>query len=242
MSATIAVDRSRLCTFTFENNAQCRIPLSPGHPYLCTFHARREAEDHAADEAVRDIAFPLSARYVSYCDLSSAIAHTIAAVAYNHIPTRTAATIAYLTQNLVQSLAGAEREYREAFGNRAWRETIAANFNTPRRPSDAREDLPNADVTKSSGPVDASEENPAELPEPAPSSADAVNNNQVCDDPQTDDSLTDNPKSGKSANPDSQGIDLNADNAGSLDTLNGHPSPSQVEALLNRLRIDLEAR
>jgi hypothetical protein len=132
MSTTIAVDRSRLCTFTFDNGSKCRIPLSPSHPYLCTFHARKVAEDRAADDAVRDIAFHLSGRYVSFCDLSAAIATTITAVAYSHIPARTAATIAYLTQNLVQSLAGAEREYKSAFGVQNWRETVAHNFNSPR--------------------------------------------------------------------------------------------------------------
>jgi hypothetical protein len=228
MSATRAVDRSRLCTFTFENNAQCRIPLSSGHPYLCTFHARREAEDRAADEAARDIAFPLSARYVSYCDLSSAIAHTITAVAYNRISTRDAATIAYLTQNLVQSLAGAEREFKEAFGAPAWRQTIADNFNTP-RPSDSREQPANAqsiaphddhddddhDDDKAEDPEDALDQS-SRSPEQAPAENKPEPNHST--------PVAPNPAIFEPAY------------SPQLD-----PQPA-VAALLNRLRIDLEAR
>src|SRR5271163_1458486 len=139
MITALAADRSRVCTYTFDNSSKCRLPLTK-HPYLCTFHARKDAEQRAEDDAARDIAHPLSRRYVSYCDLSSAIAHTITAVAYNYIPTRSAATIAYLTQNLVPSLAGAEREYKEAFGTQAWRQTIADNFSAPRPSGDADED------------------------------------------------------------------------------------------------------
>ncbi len=135
MPTALAMDRTRVCTYTFENSSKCRIPLT-SHPNLCTFHARKEAENRATDEAVRDIAFHLSNRYVSHCDLSAAIAQTITAVAYNHIPVRTAATIAYLTQNLVQSLAGAEKEFKDTFGIYAWRQTIAKNFNNP-RPNDS---------------------------------------------------------------------------------------------------------
>ncbi len=85
MPTALAMDRTRVCTYTFENSSKCRIPLT-SHPYLCTFHARKDAENRATDDAVRDIAFHLSNRYVSHCDLSAAIAQTITAVAYNHIP------------------------------------------------------------------------------------------------------------------------------------------------------------
>jgi hypothetical protein len=198
------------------------------HPYLCTFHARREAEDRAADEAARDIAFPLSARYVSYCDLSSAIAHTITAVAYNRISTRDAATIAYLTQNLVQSLAGAEREFKEAFGAPAWRQTIADNFNTP-RPSDSREQPANAqsiaphddhddddhDDDKAEDPEDALDQS-SRSPEQAPAENKPEPNHST--------PVAPNPAIFEPAY------------SPQLD-----PQPA-VAALLNRLRIDLEAR
>src|SRR5271167_151663 len=108
MSNALALDRSRVCTYTFNNGCQCRIPLSPRHPYLCTFHSRKEAQAQVADQLGRELAVDLADHYVSFRDLSSTLAHTIVAVAQRRIPARTAATIAYLTQNLVQSVAGAE--------------------------------------------------------------------------------------------------------------------------------------
>jgi hypothetical protein len=53
MSTALAADRSRMCTFTFLNRCQCRIPPSPHHPYLCTFHARKDAQ--ATERLGRDI-------------------------------------------------------------------------------------------------------------------------------------------------------------------------------------------
>ena len=158
MPTALAMDRTRVCTYTFENSSKCRIPLT-SHPYLCTFHARKDAENRAADEAVRDIAFHLSNRYVSHCDLSAAIAQTITAVAYNHIPTRTAATIAYLTQNLVQTLAGAEKEFKDTFGIYAWRQTIANNFNTPRLNNPAVRPSPTQPAASNPNPAPSDDRN-----------------------------------------------------------------------------------
>lgn len=165
MPTALAMDRTRVCTYTFENSSKCRIPLT-SHPYLCTFHARKDAENRATDEAVRDIAFHLSNRYISHCDLSAAIAQTITAVAYNHIPVRTAATIAYLTQNLVQSLAGAEKEFKDTFGIYAWRQTIADNFNTLRPNHSAVQPAPAEPAASNShpAPTDDRANDPASTP------------------------------------------------------------------------------
>lgn len=142
MTTTLAVDRSRICTFTFNNGCQCRIPLSAAHPYLCTFHARKEAQAQTIEKAGNDIAYSLSTKYTSYCDLSSTLAHTISAVARRRIPTRTATTIAYLTQNLLQAIAGAQNEYIEAFGDDAWRAKIADNVSSIRSPKYTPEHVP----------------------------------------------------------------------------------------------------
>jgi len=130
MSSTLAVDRSRLCTFTFANGCQCRIPLTHAHPYLCTFHARKEAQARAAEVAGKTIAFDLSARYISFCDLSSALAHTMTALAQRQLTPRTATSFAYLGQILFQSLDRAESEYIRTFGVDSWKNEISANFNS----------------------------------------------------------------------------------------------------------------
>ncbi len=41
MSANRSKDRSPLCSFTFADGRQCRIPRRVGHPYLCAFHAHK---------------------------------------------------------------------------------------------------------------------------------------------------------------------------------------------------------
>lgn len=116
MSTAQALDRTRSCTFTFANANHCRMPVSPAHPYLCTFHARKEAGARAAELAGQKIAYDLSSRYVSFSDLSSAIAHTISAVAQRHMTPRAATSIAYLSQTLYQSISRAESDYVRTFG------------------------------------------------------------------------------------------------------------------------------
>ena len=78
-------DRSSLCAFTFADARQCRNPRRAGHPYLCAFHARKEAQALAGEAAGQDIAYHLSGSYVSACDLSSALGRLFAAVAQGQV-------------------------------------------------------------------------------------------------------------------------------------------------------------
>ena len=47
MSTNRSKDRASLCSFTFADGRQCRMPRREGHPYLCAFHARKEAQSLA---------------------------------------------------------------------------------------------------------------------------------------------------------------------------------------------------
>jgi len=60
--------RASLCSFTFADGRHCRTPRA-GHPHLCAFHARKDAQALAGQEAGKDIAYHLSGSYVSACDL-----------------------------------------------------------------------------------------------------------------------------------------------------------------------------
>jgi hypothetical protein len=117
-------DRSSLCSFMFVDGRYCRIPRRDGHPYLCAFHARKEAQAIAGQEAGEDIAYHLSGSYLSACDLSSALGRLFSAVAQGQVKPKTASTLAYLGQTLVQTLHLAQSEYINAFGTNYWRETI----------------------------------------------------------------------------------------------------------------------
>jgi hypothetical protein len=124
MSTNRSKDRSSLCSFTFADGRRCRTPRQTGHPYLCAFHARKEAQALAGDEAGKEIAYHLSGSYVSACDLSSALGRLFSAVAQGQVKPKTASTLAYLGQTLVQALPLAQHEYVNAYGTNSWRETI----------------------------------------------------------------------------------------------------------------------
>ena len=61
MSTNRSKDRSSLCSFMFVDGRHCRIPRQLGHPYLCAFHARKDAQALAGEAAGKDIAYHLPA-------------------------------------------------------------------------------------------------------------------------------------------------------------------------------------
>jgi hypothetical protein len=125
MSTLRSEDRVSLCTFTFADGRRCRTPLHSTHPHLCYFHARKEAQALAAEQAGRDIASCLSSgRYLSACNLSIALARLFSAVAQGHIKPKTANTLAYLGQTLLQTIRLAQHEYINAFDTNAWRSAV----------------------------------------------------------------------------------------------------------------------
>ena len=121
-------DRASLCSFTFADGRRCRSPRRDSHPHLCSFHARKEAQALAGDKAGQDIAFFLSGDYVSAGDLTFALGRVFAAVAQGHVKPKTARTLAFLGQTLVQTLQLAQNEYISAFGSESWERTVAHNF------------------------------------------------------------------------------------------------------------------
>src|SRR5712671_6124775 len=123
MSTNRSNARASLCSFTFTDGRQCRTPRA-AHPYLCTFHARKDAQALAAEAAGKDIAYHLSGAFVSACDLSSALGRLFSAVAQGQVKPKSASTLAYLAQSLVQTLPLAKHEYINAYGTDTWRDTI----------------------------------------------------------------------------------------------------------------------
>jgi hypothetical protein len=137
-------DRSSLCTFTFADGRRCRGPRQSGHSQLCCFQARKEAQARAAEEIGQDISSFLSGSYLSACDLSSALGRLFTAVAQGQVKPRTAATLAYLGQTLVQSIQVAEKEYINAFGSDFWRNTVRSSFTPPSAAPRAPQPVPAA--------------------------------------------------------------------------------------------------
>jgi hypothetical protein len=128
MSTTPFEGRALVCSYAYANGHRCRMPRKTSHPYLCTYHARKEAQAEAADQVGRDLATRFSANYLSGSDLSSALAHMMSAVAQGHLKPRAASTLAYLSQTLLQAIHLSQHEYINAFGTTSWREEIRAAF------------------------------------------------------------------------------------------------------------------
>jgi len=156
MSANRFVDRSAaaqkndsasLCSFTFADGRQCRTPRCSDHPHLCYFHARKEAQTVAAQEMGRDISAYLSGSYLSACDLSSALGRLFTAVAQGQVKPKTASTLAYLGQTILQSISVAQHEYINAFGTNSWRSAVRSSFAPPAAdpPSSAPQPAPQSD-------------------------------------------------------------------------------------------------
>ena len=94
MSPLRPQDRKSLCRFTFADGRQCRTPRSPGHPHLCSDHARKDSQARAADKLARDLSYFFSGQYLSACDLSAALGRLLPAVIRGDIKPRTAHTLA----------------------------------------------------------------------------------------------------------------------------------------------------
>jgi hypothetical protein len=128
MSTTPSQRRALLCSFTYANGHHCRMPRNTSHVYLCTYHARKEAQAQAADQVGRSLANRFSGNYLSGSDLSAALGHLMSAVAQGHLKPRAASTLAYLSQTLLQAIHLSEHEYINAHGTDSWRREIRAAF------------------------------------------------------------------------------------------------------------------
>jgi len=162
MSTNRSKDRSSLCSFMFVDGRHCRIPRQLGHPYLCAFHARKDAQALAGEAAGKDIAYHLSGSFVSACDLSSALGRLFSAVAQGQVKPKTASTLAYLGQTLVQILPLAQDEYINAYDTDTWRETIRTSH---------EQSADHTSPDPQSPPAPEPEPDPAPDPAPTPAAA-----------------------------------------------------------------------
>jgi hypothetical protein len=156
MSTIRSKDRASLCTFTFADGRRCRSPRSSGHPHLCYSHALKQSQASAGVAIGNRILNRLSGSYLSACDLTNALGQIFSGVAQGSIKRKTAGTLAYLGQTMVNSIQLAQDEYINAFSTNQWRNTIYSSVTSAQQ--NANEDDDESDSAES----DAAEDNAAE--------------------------------------------------------------------------------
>ncbi len=122
-------DRVSLCSFTFSDGRRCRTPRIGKHPRFCFYHAQKEARARTAQKLGKDLTYFFSGDYLSACDLSTALARLIPAVVRGDVKPKTAHTVAYLAQTLLQAIHISQHEYINAFGTGGWRKSVRNSVN-----------------------------------------------------------------------------------------------------------------
>src|SRR5882672_2065982 len=162
-------DRASLCSFTFSDGRRCRTPRAAKHPHFCFYHAQKEARARAAEKLGKDLAYFFSGDYLSACDLSTALSRLIPAVVRGDVKPRTARTVAYLAQTLLQAIHISQHEYINAFDTDDWRKSIRNSVNSnhdylfPPKPKQHESPQPQPAATALSNPPQPAAK-PAETP------------------------------------------------------------------------------
>jgi hypothetical protein len=188
MASLSAKDRVSLCSFTFADGRRCRTPRTGKNPHFCFDHAQKEARARAADNLGKDLAYFFSGRYLSACDLSTALARLIPAVVCGDVKPRTARTVAYMAQTLLQAIHLSQHEYCEAFDDDAWRKSIRNSVNgnhnyrfppvpqadqpsPPPQPAAPASPVCHPERSEGSQPIPATQPTAQPIPAPAPQTA-----------------------------------------------------------------------
>ncbi len=131
MSSLSPKDRVSLCAFTFADGRRCLSPRAGKNSRFCFYHAQKEARARAAQSLGKELTYFFSGNYLSACDLSTALGRLIPAVVRGDVKPRTARTVAYMAQTLLQAIHLSKHEYINAFGFDAWRQSVrnSANYN-----------------------------------------------------------------------------------------------------------------
>ncbi len=178
MSSLSPKDRVSLCSFAFSDGRRCRTPLSSSHPHFCFYHAQKEARACAAQKLGKDLDYFFSGDYLSACDLSTALARLIPAVVRGEVKPKTAHTVAYLMQTLMQAIHVSQHEYCEAFDTDDWRQAIRNSVklnHSYRFPPDPKPEPPAPSALRTNLPIESPQPQPASPPpQPQPPASQPV--------------------------------------------------------------------
>jgi hypothetical protein len=137
MNTSSSETRHNLCKRQFSDGRRCRMLRMEGHPSLCPFHVREEKQLLESDKLGEELA-SLSGNLNNGTDINHVLAKVFKALADGRISARSASTLAYLGQLLLQSIAYVRNELLWATNDggayhRMVRESIPHLRNMPRR-------------------------------------------------------------------------------------------------------------
>jgi hypothetical protein len=132
MSSLSKKDRVSLCLFTFSDGRRCRTPRIASHPHFCLYHAQKEAQSLATQKLSNELTYFFSGSYLAACDLSTALSRIIPAVIRGDVKPKTARTVAYLAQTLLQSIRISQHEFINAYSTDTWRNAVRDSVKSDR--------------------------------------------------------------------------------------------------------------
>jgi len=170
MSSLSPKDRVSLCMFAYADGRRCRTPRISTHPHFCYDHAQKESRAVTADKLANDLAAFFSGHYISANDLTATLARLLPAVVRGDIKPRTARTVAYMAQTLLQSIHHAQSEFQDSFGPDNYRKSIRSGItsnHTRLFPPDPVPSAVSAAIPSPTHPVCHPERSEGSLPVPA---------------------------------------------------------------------------
>lgn len=127
-----------VCSYTFTDGRHCRTPRSSRQSLLCAFHAQKQADAEKRQHVGYKIGTWVTTEYLSACDLGHALGLVFSQTLQGNIKPKTAATLAYLGQTMLQTIQVAQHEYINAHGAEGWRDAIRCATSDPARAVNAQ--------------------------------------------------------------------------------------------------------
>lgn len=129
---------SQSCNFSYSDGRRCRMSRSSRHPSLCHYHARIEQHYLEAQQLGAEISTTLTGHFHSAADINHVLGKVFTALAQGRIPRRTAATLMWGCQLMLQSLPALKDETKFRYTYETWSRLI----NRARPLSPPPQDLP----------------------------------------------------------------------------------------------------
>ncbi len=101
------------CAYVTANARRCSATRTSEHIPLCVYHQRQYLDQQGAHGGAMELLLPIE-KFDSAADINRALGQVFQALARNAIPSRTAATLAYICQLLLNTLPALERKNLEA--------------------------------------------------------------------------------------------------------------------------------